>query len=157
MFASPGHLRQIGKDLRVLGLFVETYCRKHHRDVPREAFRMGALDLSPTGLGRREVCAECRKLLSHAVAKRARCPLEPKPSCRLCPVHCYAPVYRQRIREVMKFSGRHLILRGRLHLLLHFLERRPKGIRYRNGSGPVPREAGPENEKSGPATGARVQ
>ena len=60
--------------------------------------------------------------------ERARCPLEPKPSCRLCTDHCYAPTHREQIREVMKFSGRHLILRGRLHLLFHFLQRTPEAL-----------------------------
>jgi len=113
-------------DLKVLGKFVETYCGHHHGDAVRAPFRMGAIDLSATKLGKRRVCEDCRKLLSHAVTKRARCPLSPKPSCRVCPVHCYAPSYREQIREVMKFSGRHLILRGHLHLLLHFLEKAPK-------------------------------
>jgi hypothetical protein len=156
MLAGVEHVREIARDLGVLGLFVETWCRKRHGNTPREPFSIRGLDLSPTDLGRREVCADCRKLLSHAVTKRARCPLDPKPSCRLCPVHCYAPSYRQRIREVMKFSGRHLILRGRLHLLLHFLERRPKAVRYREGAGP-PAARYRVAEKSGPPAGPRVQ
>jgi hypothetical protein len=157
MLAGAEHLQEIGKDLRILGRFVEVFCRKHHPEAPRDPFRMGGLDLSATDLARHELCADCRKLLSHAVAKRARCPLDPKPSCRLCPVHCYGPAYRERIRQVMKFSGRHLILRGHLHLLLHFLERRPREIRYREGAGPATGRDTPENEKSGPTGRARVQ
>jgi len=126
MLASEEHIREVAKDLGVLGKFVEVYCRHHHGDAPREPFAMKNLDVSPTSLGKRKVCEDCRRLLSHAVAKRVRCPLEPKPSCRVCTEHCYAKRYRERIRQVMKFSGRHLILRGRLHYLLHFLERPPK-------------------------------
>ena len=133
MLATREHVREIAGDLRVLGKFVACYCRHHHRDAPRAAFRMSGIDLSGTKLGKRKVCEECRRLLAHAVTKRARCPLEPKPSCRVCPVHCYAPHMRQGIREVMKFSGRHLILRGRLHYLLHFLERRPKEVCTKDG------------------------
>ncbi|MHC4472071.1 MAG: nitrous oxide-stimulated promoter family protein [Planctomycetota bacterium] len=125
MLATAEHVREISGDLKVLGKFVETYC-KHHHDAPRAPFRMSGIDLSPTKLGRRRVCEDCRRLLAHAVVKRARCPLDPKPACRLCTVHCYSPDYRQQVREVMKFSGRHLILRGHLHLLFHFLERPPK-------------------------------
>lgn len=137
MLATEERVREISGDLKVLGKFVETFCRKNHRDAERAPFRMGGVDLSATGLGKRKVCADCRKVLSHAVVKRARCPLEPKPSCRVCPVHCYSRTYRQKIREIMKFSGRHLILRGRLHLLLHFLERRPESVTYRAGCGPA--------------------
>ncbi len=128
MLASHERVREIAKDLKVLGKFVECYCNHHHHASPRKPFVMQALDLSATKLGHRLVCADCRRLLSHAVTKRARCPLDPKPSCRVCPVHCYSPENREKIRAVMKFSGRHLILRGHLHLLLHFLERRPKSV-----------------------------
>jgi len=126
MLVSEEHLREIAKDLGVLGRFVDVFCRHHHRDRAREPFAMKGMDLSKTSLGKRKVCPECAKLLAHAVTKRALCPLSPKPSCRLCADHCFADHYRSRIREVMKFSGRHLILRGHLHLLFHFLERAPK-------------------------------
>ena len=126
MLTTREHVREIAGDLRVLGKFVACYCKHHHREAPRERFAMSGIDLGGTNLGKRKVCAECRRLLAHAVTKRARCPLDPKPSCRLCTEHCYAPVFRERIREVMKFSGRHLVMRGQVHLLLHFLERPPK-------------------------------
>ncbi|MEN8149888.1 MAG: nitrous oxide-stimulated promoter family protein [Planctomycetota bacterium] len=125
MLVSDDHLREIAKDLGVLGKFVAVYCR-HHHEGPRAPFAMKGMDLAATSLGKREVCAECAKLLAHAVTKRAMCPLTPKPACRLCTEHCYADEYREKIREVMRFSGRHLILRGHLHLLFHFLERPPK-------------------------------
>ena len=126
MLVSEDHIREIAKDLGVLGKFVAVYCRHHHRDAIREPFTMEGMVLTGTSLGKRKVCPECAKLLGHAVTKRAICTMEPKPACRLCTEHCYADHYRQRIREVMKFSGRHLILRGQLHLLFHFLERPPK-------------------------------
>ena len=53
--------------------------------------------------------------------KRSRCPLDPKPACKHCPVHCYHPTYRQNIREVMRYSGRRLVLSGRLDMLYHLL------------------------------------
>lgn len=36
------------------------------------------------------------------------------PACKNCTVHCYAPEMRQRIRQVMKFSGIYFIKCGRL-------------------------------------------
>jgi len=126
MLVSEDHIREIAKDLGVLGKFVAVYCRHHHGDAVREPFDMKGMDLARTSLGKRKVCPECAKLLGHAVTKRVICPLEPKPGCRVCTEHCYSDHYREQIRRVMKFSGRHLILRGQLHLLLHFLERPPK-------------------------------
>jgi hypothetical protein len=40
--------------------------------------------------------------------------------CKKCPAHCYAPGYRERIREVMRFSGQYLVKHGRLDLIVHY-------------------------------------
>jgi hypothetical protein len=47
--------------------------------------------------------------------------MNPKPMCKHCPNHCYHPTYRAKIREVMQFSGRKLLLGGRVDYLLHLL------------------------------------
>lgn len=107
------------KDLRVLVTFTAVYCR-HHHDAPRTGADVGANACSPLVDGRYEVCDDCREFLAYAVARRMHCPLDPKPVCKHCPVHCYKPDYRQRVKDVMRFSGKHLLLRGRLDLLWHY-------------------------------------
>ena len=67
------------------------------------------------------LCPGCTQLLAHALTKRSNCPMRPKPACKHCPCHCYRPHYRAQIRQVMKFSGRYLLLTGRLDYLLHLL------------------------------------
>jgi hypothetical protein len=47
--------------------------------------------------------------------------MDPKPACKHCPSHCYHPDYRKRIREVMRYSGRNMVLGGRLDYLYHLL------------------------------------
>jgi hypothetical protein len=66
------------------------------------------------------MCPDCAELLSYSTKRRESCPLDPTPSCKNCYIHCYEPMMRDRIREVMMYSGMHLIKRGRLDLLLHF-------------------------------------
>ena len=105
MLADADEVREVGKDLRVLGKFVETFCRRRCGEVPREPFRMPAVDLSPTDLSRRKLCADCARVLRHAVTKRLRCPLEVKPACRHCTIHCFRPEMRARIRRVMRVAG----------------------------------------------------
>ena len=107
------------KDLRLLISFTAVYCR-HHHDAPTEGVDVGSAPDEPLVAGTHQVCADCRAFLSYAVARRIACPLDPKPVCKHCPVHCYKPDYRQRVREVMRFSGKHLLLRGRLDLLWHY-------------------------------------
>ena len=97
---------RVERDLALLKRFVQVYCaRRHHA-------RRGVL------------CAECQELLDYARGRLAACPYDPKPQCRNCPTHCYRPAMRQRIREVMRFSGLHFARRGRLDwLVMYFISR----------------------------------
>ena len=109
---------RLRRDLRTLARFIEVYCRARHPGATRHAVNLRTHDI-PALHGRAlELCPDCTKLLTHAFMKRTLCPLDPKPSCKKCPDHCYAPHYRAQIREVMKVAGRRLVLSGRLHYLL---------------------------------------
>jgi len=73
--------------------------------------------------GTREgLCAECAALLEYVATRIARCPYgEDKPTCRRCPIHCYRPAERQRIKEIMAHAGPRLLLHGDLSALKHLL------------------------------------
>ena len=109
------------KDVRVLAGFVGIYCRERHKEAMQAPFEIKDEDLQAELAGL-ELCAGCARLLEHGVAKLSLCPYEPKPTCRKCATHCYAPGYREKMREVMRFSGTYLIKRGRLDILLHYLK-----------------------------------
>ena len=111
-------IKQI-KELRVLIRFVEVYCGSKHKGravpfagLPREI--EAAVRKQPL------LCADCAALVQHGIQKRIKCPLDPKPSCKKCRIHCYGQEYRARIREIMAFSGRRMIMRGRLDYLWHY-------------------------------------
>lgn len=112
---------KLRKDLRLLGLFIEMFCKANHQN--RESRKAEVIAEGFEGLTRRplKLCPECSKLLKHAWVKRATCPLEPKPACKHCPSHCYHPAYRAQIREVMRDSGKRIVLRGRLDYLIKLL------------------------------------
>lgn len=110
------------KDIGVLADFVAIFCRENHRDESKEAFSMKDERLEQVLADKElQLCPDCRKLLSHGIAKLLLCSLDPKPMCKKCPTHCYAPGYREKVLEVMKFSGRYLIKHGRLDIMLHYL------------------------------------
>jgi len=113
--------RPVLRDLRMLIRFIEIYCTAHHRTADKTPVRLKHLD--PDAIAGRLVrlCPRCARLCMHALTKRTACPLNPKPSCKHCPQHCYHPTYRAQIREVMRFAGPRIILRGRLDLLVHLL------------------------------------
>jgi hypothetical protein len=51
-------------------------------------------------------CAECEALEDYALQRLDKCPYgNEKPSCKDCPIHCYKPAMREKIKEVMRYSG----------------------------------------------------
>jgi hypothetical protein len=107
------------KDLRILALFTAVYCGAHHPG-PYAPLTVSDRELRHLPLHKYPVCSNCTQFLAYAFERRLHCPLEEKPACKHCPVHCYKPGHRERVREIMRFSGRHLIRRGRFDLLWHY-------------------------------------
>ena len=103
------------KDIRLLGKFTEVYCSGRHGDAAR------AMVPLPEGLGGRSLCPECAAFLEYAVTKRIKCPLEAeKPTCKHCRIHCYDQPRREKVREIMGYAGRKLMMKGRLDYLWHY-------------------------------------
>lgn len=109
------------KEVVVLAKFVQIYCSENHRDEAKEAFdikdkRLRKI-LSEKNI---DLCSDCSKLLNHGIAKLMLCPYQPKPSCKKCETHCYAPGYREKVRKVMRFSGIYSIKHGRVDLIKRY-------------------------------------
>ena len=109
------------RDHKTLAMFISLYCRHKHKTAEKRLVEFKTHDV--TAIAGRSIilCEECRKLLMHAWVKRSHCPMDPKPQCKHCPSHCYHPTYRAQIREVMRFSGRKMLLGGRLDYVFHLL------------------------------------
>lgn len=74
-----------------------------------------------------DLCAECHDLETYALDRLCHCPFgEGKTVCSLCPVHCYKPVMRQRVREVMRYAGPRMMTRHPLMAAFHLLDKRRK-------------------------------
>lgn len=106
---TPG--RRVRREERTVAVMIEMYCRDHHRAArPRG------------GRGEEGLCPDCAEVLAYARRRLAACPFGAgKPTCAKCPVHCYTPAMRERVREVMRYSGprmlgRHPVL-GVAHLV----------------------------------------
>ena len=111
---------QKSKDIRVLADFISVFCREKHRDETKNTFPIKEARLHRRLNHNLLLCQNCNKLLNHGIAKLLLCPYDPKPMCKKCQTHCYAPGYRERIREVMRFSGLYLVKHGRLDLMVHY-------------------------------------
>ncbi|HEY90705.1 MAG TPA: nitrous oxide-stimulated promoter family protein [Dehalococcoidia bacterium] len=109
------------KDARILVDFVGVFCRENHQYESKSLFP-GEDEAMRQVAGDRPLllCPDCRKLLYHGVVKLLQCPYDPKPMCKKCETHCYASGYREKMREVMRFSGLYMVKHGRLDMLFHY-------------------------------------
>lgn len=58
----------------------------------------------------RNLCPGCIELISYACERLDKCKFKSaKPSCKKCPVHCYKPAMRARVKEVMRYAGPRMI------------------------------------------------
>ena len=108
---------KIQKDAEVLGEFIFIYCSEKHGGEKLFSTEAGGNAGRYLEKISNLYCRDCRKLLLHAVTRRVLCPYNPKPACKKCETHCYGQGYREKIREVMRFSGKRLIKRGRFSLI----------------------------------------
>ncbi len=106
------------KDLQILALFTSVYCRGHHT---AERKPLSGLPQQLIVLERYVCCPDCLDFLDYAIERRLNCPLDDDPVCKHCQIHCYRSGHREKVREIMRYSGKTLIKRGRLDLLWHYL------------------------------------
>ena len=87
--------RKREKEQYVVAEMIALYCRKNHGAYDRKA---------------KALCPECAELAEYARVRTEKCPfMETKTFCSNCRSHCYRPDMRERIREVMRFSGPRII------------------------------------------------
>lgn len=80
---------------KVIGNMIAIYCAGNHADREHDA----------EGL-----CPECAEFAAYARTRSDRCPMiETKAFCANCPVHCYKPSMREKIRQVMRYAGPRMI------------------------------------------------
>jgi len=78
------------REKKTVSLMIALYCRKKH--------------------GGRTLCSDCAALDAYARQRSDECPfMETKTFCSDCRIHCYKSDMREKIREVMRFSGPRMI------------------------------------------------
>jgi predicted amidophosphoribosyltransferase len=69
------------------------------------------------------LCRDCLELLDYARMRLDQCPFqEGKTTCANCPVHCYRPDMREKIRAVMRYAGPRTVYRHPVLTVLHFVD-----------------------------------
>ncbi len=83
---------------------IRIYCKKKHHQ--------------------KELCENCQGINDYALKRLSYCQFgEEKSACSNCPVHCYKPDARQKIKEIMRFSGPWMLLYHPIFSVKHLLKK----------------------------------
>ena len=135
-------MNRIDWEKRTVRHMIELWCRKNHSGKAcRKKGSMGGGQVSQGGSGEGShggqgshecqvghggpgLCGECRELLEYSLARLEHCKFgNAKTKCHKCPVHCYRPDMREKIRIVMRFSGPRMLLYHPLEALRYLFSR----------------------------------
>lgn len=62
------------------------------------------------------------ELKNYSFRRIENCPRKKeKTFCSSCPIHCYQKIYRHKIREVMKYSGKRILFKHPLLTIKHLI------------------------------------
>ena len=99
---------RLRREAQTIQAMISLYCRETHRPESK-------------------LCADCAELLAYAQQRLERCPFAvDKPTCANCPVHCYRPDMRERVRTVMRYAGPRMLLHHPLLAMRHLMDGRRK-------------------------------
>ena len=95
-------MNRIESEKKTVGMMVRLYCRRYE--------------------GNKELCQDCSQLLSYAGARLDRCKFgNEKPTCKKCPIHCYKPDMREKMRAVMRWAGPRMMLYHPIEAIKHLI------------------------------------
>lgn len=71
------------------------------------------------------LCQDCQHLSDYAMKRLENCPYdEDKPTCKNCTIHCYRQYEKDKIREIMMFSGPKMLFRHPYLAIMHLIDNR---------------------------------
>ena len=98
-------MKHLERERLTIHKMVDIYCKDHH--------------------GTDGLCERCSVFMDYAEVRLDKCPFgEDKPTCSNCPVHCYKPIYREKAKEIMRYSGPRMLLRHPVLTIAHYIDGR---------------------------------
>ena len=89
----------------VLEKMISIYCRSKHDKRP-------------------PLCASCRELLVYSRERLEKCPHGiKKHSCSDCLIHCYETDRREKIRQIMRYSGPRMIYKNPIAVIVYLYKK----------------------------------
>ncbi|OGU11921.1 MAG: hypothetical protein A2X61_00665 [Ignavibacteria bacterium GWB2_35_12] len=97
---------RIEREKITVGAMIKLYCRLEHGND-------------------RTLCKECQKMFEYAMTKLDKCPYEEdKPTCTNCTVHCFKIEEREKIRQIMRYSGPKMLWEHPILAIMHLVDNR---------------------------------
>ena len=104
---------RMSREHKTIDAMISIYCRGHHCKSEKR------------------LCPECKALVAYAHQCLDRCPFqENKTTCANCPVHCYNPDMREKIKGVMRYAGPRMAYQHPLLALFHFVDGFRKNLQH---------------------------
>lgn len=92
------------REKAMVSQMIALYCKKQHHT-------------------KQSLCPDCAALDAYARQRSDCCPfMETKTFCSNCKVHCYKPEMREKIRQVMRFSGPRMLFHHPIAAIRHVME-----------------------------------
>ena len=100
------------KEKRFIPIMIKKYCKGWHKKQRKEQ-----------GIRHSDVCKECQELTEYALFRLDKCPFkENKSFCSFCKIHCYKPEMRDKIKEVMRYSGPRMLATHPIFAISHVIQ-----------------------------------
>ncbi|MCX7736822.1 MAG: nitrous oxide-stimulated promoter family protein [Candidatus Kapabacteria bacterium] len=98
-------LNRIERERLTVKKMIELYCKLNHT-------HNGSL------------CSDCQSLSDYAMKRLDNCPYDDndKPTCKNCTIHCYRKYEKEKIREIMRFSGPKMLLHHPYLAIMHLID-----------------------------------
>ena len=105
---SPEERKRLHREMKTIEIMVKLFCRKNHQN----------------GSG---LCRECSEVLDYTNLRIIKCPYkENKPACNTCTIHCFKNTFKEKVREIMAFSGPRMMIYHPVYAFLHILDKHRK-------------------------------
>ena len=111
---TPKIAKRRDREEKTISQMVALYCAGNHEAASR----------TETVVCGEAVCPQCAQLDEYATLRTRRCrKMHVKTSCDACENHCYKPEMRERIRQVMRYSGPRMMTKHPIAAIRHLLGR----------------------------------
>lgn len=96
---------------RVMFYMINLYCKHHHKDYQKICLKT---------FGSKPLCKECEEIYNYSTDRTDKCIfIETKTFCSTCPRQCYKINIKNKVKQIMSFSGKIMLIYHPIIALKH--------------------------------------